>query len=408
MEDLAAHLLSAHRVRFPSADGQDKSSNELAQKRSTPDPITGDSNLNEQLQAAHGRVLFAQPSDYKVRLDNGENRYRCPTCGEHFLEDIDFLKHAAARHGMVYTLEGASESCCSDVYDSLHQARNETWYAHRDQLQNRIIVISLGSFCGTKFSIQRMGLGDAHLPFDWIRSTCAGVRYFLSNDFRDFFEYTSEQEVANTGVHLYRSQHHCFFHDDISQDVVREKLQRRISRLLALREETIQGATKDLLFVRTCASTEDLLGVDDLYKTLLEEFGGARDGPQCRRVLLVVVIDGQNVFRGPILHERIPSIMFYMQPFDDTAMTPDGQAYCWAITSAANAALLVPEDADPAVGFGLQAGLTCPCPSVASAEELLKGGPAGKVEAWDAVRYVTYNDVKYECFDTAVSRNEHG
>lgn len=210
---------------------------------------------------------------------------------------------------------------------------------------SRLRVVSLGSFCGVKFSIQRLGLGEAHLPFDWVRTTAEGVRHFLQSRFSDFFSIVSRVDVAN--LQVYRSERHSFWHDDISQAASREKLSRRIERFCALQQDC-----KDLLFVRSCTSTDELLEVEALYEQLCVFFGSGKN----RRVLLLVAVDGQEDFQGPVVHKELPGVLFYAQPLVEDAASPESRAYCQAISYATDAAL----DVSPAtiagnldVGFGL-------------------------------------------------------
>jgi len=137
-----------------------------------------------------------------------------------------------------------------------------------------------------------------------------------------------------------------------------------------------------LLFVRAGAATSELSGIDDLYAALHGRFASAN-----RRVLLLVIIDGQKVRRGPIVHETIPSIIFYMQPYDKDAMHPDGSAYCQAIASAADFALKVPEGSVPSIGFGVPAQMT------------MRLGTSVQADPWDAGLVASFEGINYPCFD---------
>jgi hypothetical protein len=245
----------------------------------------------------------------------------------------------ASEHGRVLEWPGVQRQADSDGMDLLHGSKAE--YPRRQEALERMHVISLGSFCGVKLSIQRLGLGSAHLPLDWVRSTTAGVLHFLRSDFDGFFSVASQSEVGN--MRVFRSERHSFWHDDISNATVRAKLQRRIQRFLAMREDP-----KDLLFVRSCDSTDTLPEVETLYAELCARFG---DG---RRVLLLVIVDGQDHFEGPIQHEALPGVMFFAQygvsqkqgERDDS----DSQVYTKAISFAVEAAL---NSQTSSAGFGL-------------------------------------------------------
>lgn len=195
-------------------------------------------------------------------------------------------------------------------------------------------------------------------------------------------------------MHLFRSSKHCFFHDDVRQEEVQAKLQRRICRFLDLRDNP-----KDLLFVRSCASTAELLSIDDLHSDLVQFFGTSH-----RRVLLLVIVDGQNCRHGPVVHTTNASIIFYLQPYDTTAMDPDGGAYCQAIAVAAELALNVPEASPPSIGFGSRGQLAAQLSvsnSAALAQGLLQGpdGVAISVKPWDAGLVASFDGIDFPCFD---------
>lgn len=188
--------------------------------------------------------------------------------------------------------------------------------------------------------MQRMGIGDEHLPFDWIRTSSEGVQHFVDEDFAEYFSVAVTCDIPNTNMKLYRSKRHSFWHDDISQQATRDKLQRRVDRFLALRVDT-----RDLLFVRSVATTDEVCEIERLYAILVKQFGGVQ-----RRVLLAVVADGQDVFRGPIRHATLPGVICITQP---QSHAQHGPGHCEAIACAASLALTAPDGCDPSVGFGL-------------------------------------------------------
>lgn len=283
---------------------------------------------------------------FRMKLANGEFRFLCPTCEEQFEEEAALLDHAASAHGGAWAAPGAAPGSEAERMDLLHQGCSDLWHPSRDEALRRLRVISLGSFCGVKFSIQRLGLGNAHHPFDWLRSSSAGVRHFLRNGFADFFSVATQVDVPGTKLRVYRSERHSFWHDDIARPEARAKLQRRVERLLGLASEA-----EDLLFVRSCVTTQELHDVEDLYAALRERF--VRAGGPTRRVLLVVIVDGQMNFQGPVRHAELPSVVFFGQPLNPRASDADGDAYCRAISVAVDAALALPEKCDPDCGFGL-------------------------------------------------------
>lgn len=299
----------------------------------------------DEKSCAGARPAVATQQVMRLHTQSGDCVLVCPVCQMHLPEDESvFLTHLAAEHGKAFSMKGGGVGGESHQLDLLHQSSSEDWYPKRAEAQQRMHVISLGSFCGVKFSIQRLGLGAAHMPFDWIRSTLAGVCDFIRDDFRHFFSVAGRCDVPGANSRMHRSEHHSFWHDDIAEASVRAKLRRRIERFLALREDP-----KDLLFVRSCATTDELEGIGRLHAALEECF--CPSSRRRRRVLLAVVVDGQAKFEGPIVHSSLPGVVLFMQPLAEDQC--GGEAYCRAIASAVDAALTVPETLEVDVGFNL-------------------------------------------------------
>lgn len=328
--------------------------------------------LTLHIEHAHG-VGFKVPGlHYGIRhglLPSGKLCLICPECIMQFpLEQQDeLIRHLAAEHGTVGVFAGDGQlRGQSEHMDFLHDAPSELWFPRRDEARRRLHLVSLGNFCAMKLSMQSMGLGEAHLPFDWIRSTLAGVHDFVCNNFASYFSVASQCSVGQLKV--YRSVRHSFWHDDITQVEVREKIQRRIDRFRLLCDQP-----RDLLFLRSCATTDELAQVEQLYSALLAQFGATPMFPY-RRVLLAVVVDGQDGFVGPYWHDYIDGILFISQPSAPPLATggPDHQAYCCAIASAVETALTLPEGCDPGLGFGIR-GRQCPLgPNMAISEARLR------------------------------------
>jgi len=323
----------------------------------------------------------------RARLPNGEVKLLCPICDAVFDDgkEAELLEHAAAEHGQAWASMEAGVWGESEHLDKLHQAPSEHWHDRREEARRRLHIISLGSFCGMKFSIQRLGLGDAHLPFDWIRSTADGVRHFVAEGFRGFFSIASVHQVTGSHMIVHRSERHSFWHDNVSELEVREKLRRRVARFLQMSEDST-----DLLFLRSVTSTDELRDVEDLYAVLVRRFDRAA---RARRVLLAVVIDGQPEFRGPIAHAGLPGVLFLLQPTDVEASSPAGSGYSRAVTAAVNAALSTPEGTAVEDGFGLANGSA---PAVPSAAALLTG-KAATVVHFDGALFSGYGDLR--CFE---------
>jgi len=332
-------------------------------------------------------VIPEQPEDTavvitKLLLPDGDCQLLCPMCDARFPGDgqEELLQHAAVLHGKVWASADGKVKGDSDRLDYLHQAMEEHWYPRRAEALQKLHVVSLGSYCGVKFSIQRLGLGEAHLPFDWIRTTSKGVQHFLSSGFADFFTVASQHNVPSAGMKVLRSEIHSFWHDDVSDHDSREKLQRRIDRLQCLKDDT-----KDILFVRSTVTTDEVAEVENLYRVLQEQFSGSG-----RRVLLVMAIGGQDSFEGPIFHDVLPGVVFYLQPTADHEKMMEGEAFCMTVGAAVDEAMKA-ETASPLLGFAREP-CTLRAKSVASGAALLN-----RLRGCDAGLHSGYDDLT--CFE---------
>jgi len=359
MRSLVAHMLEAHQVRIPFPDDAQ-----------APEQKRENVQNGVEISGNGQQQRDDDPSTVKVvRLTwpGGVVRLECPLCQAQFPEDSQaaFLDHVSFQHGRCWGFEaGGPGHAASDNLDRLYQGSDQLWHPQRDVLLERFHVISLGHFCGVKFSIQNLGLGNAHLPFDWIRTTSAGLRHFLRNDFEGYFSVATRRDVRCSNLRMYRSKRHSFWHDDIAKAEVRAKLQRRMDRFLALRDDP-----KDIMFVRNVAFTDELSEVEDLYAALCEALGGES---QRRRVFLVVVVDGQECTQGPIRHSSLPGVLFYGQmSVNSLPAERQGQAYCRVISSALDLALATD-------GFALGDSTASSLPEVACASDLLTDAPGLK------------------------------
>eukprot|EP00928_Gymnodinium_smaydae_P030624 TRINITY_DN22722_c0_g1_i1.p1 TRINITY_DN22722_c0_g1~~TRINITY_DN22722_c0_g1_i1.p1 ORF type:complete len:456 (+),score=120.00 TRINITY_DN22722_c0_g1_i1:53-1369(+) len=297
------------------------------------DPRAAADEADEEASPAGPQVTVT-----RTFLPDGSFLITCPTCGEQVLGEEGFLEHMAAKHGRALAAPGGAVGGTSESLDHLHQASEAHWHPEREEALRRLRVVSLGSFCGVKFAIQRLGLGDAHLPFDWIRSTLAGVRHFVSTGFQDYFCVATQQEVPGTSLRVLRSERHSFWHDDVTRAEARAKLKRRIERFLALGDD---ADGRDLLFVRSCATTEELQELPSLHAALASRF--ASDAPSAgrrrRRVLLAAILDGQESFAGPLALPSCPGVAVVLQPLPPPEAAQDGAAYCRAVSAVVSAAL---------------------------------------------------------------------
>jgi len=194
-----------------------------------------------------------------------------------------------------------------DFRSTLHASLGRTPNDARQFIQ----VCSLGSSCGVKLTIQGLGLDEESLPFDWMRSSADGLMQWLQGGFHNYFQgpFTRfDITFRNAPMTVYRSSTHSFWHDDIEDVQIREKLWRRANRFNGLATDAKSSPGRSLLFVRTCCGTEEIVKMEALYEVLQHRFGC-----KGRRVYLLVIIEDQGMV-GPILHAKYPTLMFWVQP----------------------------------------------------------------------------------------------
>lgn len=292
------------------------------------------SQISRHVQEAHDVSLEPEKSpDFKkgsfqirrVQLTNGEHRIICPYCIIQFLvsEGQVLLQHVAEEHGKVCSSSGGELQGQSDHMDMLYKAPSSTWFTRRTQALQRLRVVSLGSFCSMKMSIQKVGLAEEHLPFDWVRSSLKGIRHFVGNGFDGFFSVATKHIVPVSNLTMYRSEYVSFWHDDITQQQARQKLERRIERFFALQDDP-----RELLFLRSAATTDELSEMEAVHAVLAAKFGRRSDGTP-RRVMLGLVLDGQAAFAGPFLNRRCPDIAIITYPVNGD--TQAGPTFCDAV-----------------------------------------------------------------------------
>jgi len=150
--------------------------------------------------------------------------------------------------------------------------------------------ISLGCYCAVSRSLQALGLKKLSYPFDWTRSSMAGVIDLVQDEFEDFFEYSLEEDKGPLGrVFGDTSWDGSFWHHDIHSAKVRADFTRRIDRFLGLREVP---DTQARVFVRAVNSTSELSDTLRLRKALRRALPKAF-------CYLLILIDFQPV-SGPL------------------------------------------------------------------------------------------------------------
>mmetsp|Transcript_42570 Transcript_42570/g.67953 ORF Transcript_42570/g.67953 Transcript_42570/m.67953 type:complete len:367 (-) Transcript_42570:132-1232(-) len=183
-------------------------------------------------------------------------------------------------------------------------------------------VVSLGSSCGVKMTLRRLGLDEATMPFDWIRTRSKGLIHWLQTGFTDFFRspfHRMEVIFRDSPMTVYRCHTHSFWHDNIEDLGTRQKLWRRIQRFLSLATDSAHASPRKLLFVRTAVTSEELDDSETLYRALEQHFGNAG-----REVWLLIICEDQQL-KAPIRHQSYERLIHYMQPIVSGPIQVDGE-----------------------------------------------------------------------------------
>eukprot|EP00929_Paragymnodinium_shiwhaense_P108487 TRINITY_DN74803_c0_g1_i1.p1 TRINITY_DN74803_c0_g1~~TRINITY_DN74803_c0_g1_i1.p1 ORF type:complete len:620 (-),score=87.96 TRINITY_DN74803_c0_g1_i1:350-2209(-) len=182
-------------------------------------------------------------------------------------------------------------------------------------------LVSLGSYCGVRKSVQKIGRDKEALPFDWMRTRIEGILHYLRNDFSGFFDFVTQQQVPMThpAMVMYRDYYHSFWHDSPLDPKDQEKYRRRFARFHDLAQ---RHGPETLLFLRSTAHSEEIRFVDDLLQELIKKFGP--------RVKLLQLVDFQTQNHGPVLCKDRENLLVYFMPVDAHS-EPEGAPYAEAL-----------------------------------------------------------------------------
>jgi len=287
------------------------------------------------------------------------------------------LKQQAPSHPVVQTQPAPKMAMLSEEMETQMGQLNDKSAPHialgrsPEEVSRHIQVISLGSSCGVKMTIRRLGLDEATLPFDWTRTSSKGITKWLQDDFTDFLQgpfRRVELTFRDVNMTVYRSLTHSFWHDDLETLDTQQKLSRRVQRFLALDKDVDKFPARSLLCVRCCVTSLEVLDSENMYKLLQQRF--EKSG---RKVWLLVIMDEQDR-NGPILHSTLERLIFWVKPLCTGRLQVNGDGpgpYEEAIAFACRRMLQDPEGLMP----GGKAGLGT-WPEVTSSAEMLRpGGP---------------------------------
>lgn len=126
--------------------------------------------------------------------------------------------------------------------------------------------ISLGHCCYVAIELEKLGLRDASMPFDWVRTRWHAITRSLNTNFAGYLNYDSLYQKRND-LHAYKNLEYGvgFFHDFVSYkslksqiNSVKKKYSRRIKRFS-------DYITEPTLFIRYMWDSDELIYITEHY-----------------------------------------------------------------------------------------------------------------------------------------------
>lgn len=169
-------------------------------------------------------------------------------------------------------------------------------------------IVSIGPHCITASHLEHLGLRVGSYPFDWLRDlSVEKALYFIDTKFKDFLIKENlqpkEPPSCDNGLKydLYQDKLHgiYFVHDfpkdrpfDIAFDMVKEKYDRRINRLLDRIERS-----KSILFLYSIwadANGKSILKLNKRELDCIQNFRRNRRGKKIDFVFISNIYEGRN------------------------------------------------------------------------------------------------------------------
>lgn len=141
--------------------------------------------------------------------------------------------------------------------------------------------ISLGHCCYVSEELQRLGLRDASMPFDWVRTRWKAIEYSFANNFNNYLNYDSLFQKKST-LHIYKNLDYGvgFVHDFVDNKslksqigAVRKKYKRRIERFWL-------HTSEPTLFIRYMWDYDELVYVSTHYdeiETMIKKYNAKNE-----------------------------------------------------------------------------------------------------------------------------------
>lgn len=153
--------------------------------------------------------------------------------------------------------------------------------------------ISLGHCCFVAMDLEKMGLRDSSMPFDWTRTRWSAIERSFTTHFADYLDYESLFQKKNA-LNAYKNIDYGvgFFHDfdeytSLIQQLpaVQKKYNRRISRFF-------KNITDSTLFIRYCWGLDELKYISSHYdeiEAMIKRFN-------CENEIVFISHDSPNDF----------------------------------------------------------------------------------------------------------------
>jgi hypothetical protein len=164
--------------------------------------------------------------------------------------------------------------------------------------------VSLGGWCGPSLMLSKLGKRPPHdqLPFDVVRCSLVGVVHFAKNGFTNgFFPAAAPPYVADPVSIwlLFRGQHTCFTHFDLSSPAVQYTFGERFKQW----DSMVRDAPAPVLIIRTAIAQnplDELKYVPMLQRVLDEQSRGRLD----HRIVMVMHNQGEVTAPVGMINER--------------------------------------------------------------------------------------------------------
>lgn len=143
----------------------------------------------------------------------------------------------------------------------------------------------------------------------------------ISSNFEGFYDFTTRIQLPGSqDMVMFRGQDHSFWHDDPTQDNMKERYDRRIERF-----GRIDAQQQPVLFVRSCAASSELAECATLSRLLIEKFG------RLAHLLLVIDFQGDDAC-GACVVDNMPNVMLhFLDTTKENATAPYGKAVITAL-----------------------------------------------------------------------------